>query len=176
MRYPIALAAFVSLLACVGGGRHVATTPTPERVVLDSGTRIRVRPTGKPAVDGYLLASYIPGSDSLRMCAVVEGRLCSDSTAPGVRRFAVRELAGMAMRGRQTGNYGLLGIYAGVLTGLLLAHDRTTETGDFAGLGMVSGALLGGFIGNHVDGWIPLFPCGPHGQCAWPRGVNPPNR
>jgi hypothetical protein len=176
MRYPIALAAFVSLLACGGGRRHAAIAPTPERLVLDSGTRVRVRPAGKPAVEGYLLVPYAPENDSLRMCADVEGRLCSDSTGPGVRRFAVRELEGVALRGRQTGNYGLLGLYTGALSGAVLAHDRTTDTGDFMVLGLVVGAVVGGFIGNHVDGWIPLFPCGPHGQCAWPRGVSLPSR
>ena len=83
----------------------------------------------------HLLAPYAPENDSLQMCLSVERRLCSDSTAASVRRFAVRELEGVALRGRQTGNYGLLGLYTGALAGAVLAHDRTTDTGDFMVLG-----------------------------------------
>jgi hypothetical protein len=124
MRYPIALAAFVALLA--SGGRHVAQSQTPERLVLDSGTTVRVRPDGKPSIEGYLLASYGPENDSLRMCATARGSRCVDSTATDIHRFAARELKSVSK----------------------------------------------GLIGKHVEGWIPLFPCPVHGQCAWPPGAN----
>lgn len=171
MRRSIVLAGYTVMLVC--SGRGATDAQTSERLVLDSGTTVRVRPEGKPAIEGYLLASYAPENDSLRMCVAGKGGRCADSTAKDIRRFAARELESVAIRGPQTFNLGLLGLYAGGLAGAVLAHGRTTDTGDFMGLGIVAGALLGGSVGKHVEGWIPLFPCPVHGQCAWPATASP---
>ena len=173
MRCPIAVAAFTVLLVC--GGRRAVGAQTRERFALDSGTSVRVRPDGRPAIEGYLLRSYGPGDDSLRMCAAAKGSRCVDGTAPAIHHFAARELEGVAIRGPQTFNLGLVGLYAGGLSAVALVPRPRTEERTAPGMvaGMLVGAVLGGLIGKHVEGWIPLFPCGAHGQCVWPPGANP---
>jgi hypothetical protein len=69
MRYSIALAAFVALLA--SGGRHAALAQTPERLVRDSGTPVRVRPDGKSSIEGYLLVTFTASPLAMRIGRIV---------------------------------------------------------------------------------------------------------
>jgi hypothetical protein len=78
-------------------------------------------------------------------------------------------VAAAAVRGRMSTNFAMLGLYGGMVVGGLAYHD---ESGGGLALGGLAGLGLGRLLGGRVTGWVPLFPCGPHGECRW-RGAGP---
>ena len=174
MRHLVSLIALVSLAACVHP--RPTTAPVPERLVVDSGAAVRVRVQGGELLHGRLLAPFTPTSPELVVCDTSRTESCATADAPGVRRVRAAELIGVAVRGKQGGNFLLLGLYAGAVAGGVtggVAYDD--RSGGSYVLGGVLGGALGYLIGSHVTGWVPLFPCGPHGQCLW-RGAWPAGR
>jgi hypothetical protein len=156
------------LLVCVAGEAN-AWQPA-DRFVIDSGSLVQLKFKNRETVVGRLLFPYTPRSDSLIICESRSGGVCSALDASSVRHIGAHEPWSVAIRGRQSGNFFLLGVLLGGLAGAIAFRD---STGSSMGAGLFIGGLLGGFIGRYVTGWVPLFPCPAHGQCAW-RGANWP--
>jgi hypothetical protein len=133
-------------------------------MMVDSGALVRVRLAGGGVVTGRLLATYVRGGPEIVLCETPSPAPCGGPGAPGARRLAVADVRTLAVRGRTGGTYGLFGFYLGMLAGV--AADRH-DTGMIAVPSGVALGALAGLVGSRVTGWIPLFPCGPHGPCGW---------
>ena len=161
------IVAILVVAGCGGGARRSVQLPAPEPVVVDSGTLVRVRLQWGNVI-GPLLAPFSPESLTLVVCEAGTETPCASMSAPGAIRIPISDVRSVAVRGKKSFDYALRGIYIGALAGAaVLPAD---EDGTTFLLGGLVGAGLGKVIGGRVTGWIPLFPCGPHGECRW-RGV-----
>ena len=184
MRVLILLAMLLVAGACWRGqATPAAPAPTNRdaaddsaRLVVDSGTLARARLTSGKTITGSLLAPFTPASFELVLCAAPRGAPCSTADSAHIYRLRASDLKGVDVRDRLTGNFGLMGFYAGSLAWMLSRRGESDDAWPLVGF---ASAVLSGLIGSRVTGWVPLFPCGYHTQCGWhgaKRDLAPPER
>jgi hypothetical protein len=119
--------------------------------VLDSGAMVRAQ-LDTATLTGEVRKRFTDSSADIVIC-LTHRRPCANPE--DLLILPVGSIRRLAVRGKQTGSFALLGFYLGALAEMGLA--RHVDTGMLAG--GFGGGALGALIGSKSVGWLPLFPC-----------------
>ena len=182
----LATAVWIALLGVAGAcipprapGVPVQPENANSAASIDSGWRVRLMPGAvvrlvlrdERVVTGRMIEQFDFGpqitGDALLVLCVDDRSLCVEPGHHGREAVALERIEALSVRGKRSWFLAQLGVYLGGLGGLGLAAasgedmDSDTATGGMV-LGMALGMTLGAVLGTFSQGWVPVFPCGPH--------------
>ena len=156
-------------LACALAPVGLAAQDSLVHATIDSGTLVRMHPAAGAPFQGRLVRPLTPSSPFIQFCRHPAPACVNPSDTVAIQRVPTASLIGLdVQRGTKWANGALWGALIGIAAGKLVSEIGGTlcggETGnrdcgpsgaEYAAIGAVTFAVIGGVIGGGKPKWAP---------------------